>query len=104
MNKRFIICADGTWNEPEQTDLGLPSPTNVSKLAAAVLPYSQNGIPQITLYHTGVGKRGGIGDHFLGGALGAGLSQNIIDLYLFLVLNYHPGDELFLFGFSRGAY
>ena len=42
--KRWIICADGTWNEPEQTDQGAEPPTNVCKLAAAVLPYDQNGI------------------------------------------------------------
>lgn len=104
MKKRWIICADGTWNKPEQTDQGVPSPTNVCKLAAAVLPCDQKGVPQTVFYHTGVGERGSISDHVWGGALGAGLSKNIIDLYLFLVLNYFPGDELFLFGFSRGAY
>ncbi|MBS0351990.1 MAG: DUF2235 domain-containing protein [Proteobacteria bacterium] len=104
MKKRLIICADGTWDEPGQTDQDIPSPTNVCKLAVAVLPFDKEGISQITSYHVGVGKRGGIGDHFFGGAMGAGLSKNIIDLYLFLALNYSPGDELFLFGFSRGAY
>jgi len=102
--KRWIICADGTWDAPEQTDQGVPSPTNVAKLAAAILPYDKNAIPQTVFYHVGVGERGGIVDHFLGGALGVGLSKNIIDLYLLLVMNYSPGDELFLFGFSRGAY
>jgi uncharacterized protein (DUF2235 family) len=102
--RKLVICADGTWNEPEQTDLGMPSLTNVCKLAKAVQPFDQQGVAQIICYHTGVGEHGGLGDHILGGALGAGLSQNIIDCYLFLVLNYFPGDELFLFGFSRGAY
>jgi uncharacterized protein (DUF2235 family) len=104
MKKRWIICADGTWNKPEQNDLGIPSPTNVSKLAAAILPYDLNGIPQTVFYHAGVGERGNAWDHLWGGALGVGLSKNIIDLYLTLVLNYSPGDEVFLFGFSRGAY
>ncbi len=102
--KRWIICADGTWNEPEQTDHSMPCPTNVAKLAAAILPFDAQGIPQIIFYHAGVGERGSLGDHFFGGALGVGLSKNIIDIYLFLVQNYFPGDELFLFGFSRGAY
>lgn len=104
MKKRWVICADGTWNEPEQTDHSMPCPTNVAKLAAAVLPFDSQGMPQTVFYHSGVGERGGLGDHFFGGALGAGLSKNIQDIYLFLVQNYFPGDELFLFGFSRGAY
>lgn len=62
--RRFIICADGTWNEPEQTDLGMPSATNVCKLAKAIQPFDQNGIAQIVCYHSGVGERGGLGDHF----------------------------------------
>lgn len=102
--KRWIICADGTWNEPDQTDQGLPSPTNVSKLAAAVLPYGRDQTPQSVFYHWGVGERGGVKDHVFGGAFGDGLSKNIRELYFFLVENYSPGDELFLFGFSRGAY
>lgn len=102
--RKLVVFADGTWNEPQQNDLGMPSPTNVCKLAKATQPFDQNGLAQIICYHTGVGERGGLGDHFFGGALGIGLSKNIIDLYLFLVLNYFPGDELFLFGFSRGAY
>lgn len=104
MKKRWIICADGTWNNPEQTDKGISSPTNVARLAAAVLPYDKNGVPQTVFYHSGVGTRNGILDHVFGGALGAGLSKNILDLYLCLILNYNHGDELFLFGFSRGAY
>ncbi|MFT3741569.1 MAG: DUF2235 domain-containing protein [Gammaproteobacteria bacterium] len=104
MKKRWIICADGTWNKPEQIDQGTPSPTNVAKLAAAILPYDKNGIPQTVFYHAGVGEYGNVWDHLWGGALGAGLSKNIRDLYLCLVLNYSPGDEIFLFGFSRGAY
>lgn len=104
MKKRWIICADGTWNEPEQTDQGMPSPTNVSKLAAAVLPYGRDQVPQSVFYHWGVGERGGIKDHVFGGAFGEGLSKNIRELYFFLIENYSPGDELFLFGFSRGAY
>lgn len=104
MNKRLVICGDGTWNNPEQTDQGVPSPSNVIKLASAVSPFDRNGIPQMVCYHSGVGERGGLIDYWTGGALGAGISRNIRDLYLFLVLNYSPGDEIFLFGFSRGAY
>jgi uncharacterized protein (DUF2235 family) len=104
MNKRWVICADGTWNNPEQTDQGKPRPTNVVKLAAAVLPFDDKEIPQAIFYHAGVGEYEDTWTHLTGGAFGAGLSRNIRDLYLFLTLNYSSGDELFLFGFSRGAY
>ncbi len=104
MTRRLVFCADGTWNEPDQQDAGLPSPTNVAKIAAAVLPTDADGTPQIVYYHKGVGERGGLWDHLTGGAFGVGLDRNIEDLYLFLVNNYAPGDQLFLFGFSRGAY
>jgi uncharacterized protein (DUF2235 family) len=104
MTKRLIICADGTWNEPNQTDNNIVSPSNVAKLASAISPVDSTGITQIVYYHTGLGTQGGFFEHFGGGALGIGISQNIKDLYLFLVLNYNPGDELFFLGFSRGAY
>jgi uncharacterized protein (DUF2235 family) len=104
MAVRWVVCADGTWNEPEQTDEGMPCPSNVVKLAKAVAPLGKDKLPQVVCYHSGVGDRGGLMDHVMGGAFGDGISLNIRDLYLFLVLNYRPGDELFLFGFSRGAY
>ncbi len=104
MIKRLIICADGTWNSPNQTDHNVSSPTNVVKLASAVSPFDDQGVAQMIYYHAGVGARGGYLDKFSGGAWGVGISHNIRELYLFLVLNYNPGDELFLFGFSRGAY
>src|SRR5207245_7741604 len=100
----LVICGERTWNQPEQTDRGMPADSNVVKLARAVLPQDPNGIPQIILYHKGVGERAGLWDHLTGGAFGVGISANIEDIYLFLVNNYQPGDELFLFGFSRGAY
>lgn len=100
--KRLIVCCDGTWNTPDEVKDGQPSPTNVSKLARAVTPVDARGVEQRVYYRKGVGT--GRFDHFLGGALGWGLSRSVQDAYLYLVENYAPGDELFLFGFSRGAY
>jgi len=54
-------------------------------------------------YHPGVGT-GNIVDHWIGGGTGIGLSENVRSAYAFFVDNYKDGDELFLFGFSRGAY
>src|SRR5713101_3740691 len=104
MAKRIVVCADGTWNTPEQTEEGKACATNVAKLASAVAPQDGLGQTQVVYYHPGVGERGGLWDHVTGGAFGVGLSANIEDIYLFLATNYRAADELFLFGFSRGAY
>lgn len=100
--KRLVVCADGTWNEPGEKANGQPCPTNVVKLAQAVCP-SYQGVVQVVYYHEGVGTHPGI-DRILGGVMGVGLSRNIRDIYRFLVQNFEPGDELYLFGFSRGAF
>ncbi len=101
--KRIVICADGTWNTPEDE-----TPTNVITLARALAPQgtvAMTGQPidQVVFYDWGVGT-GNLGDKISGGALGEGLDKNIQDAYRFIVHNYVKGDELFLFGFSRGAY
>lgn len=101
--KRIAICADGTWNKPDQKDRGKRKPTNVVKTARGLLPRTHDNVTQIAYYHDGVGTNWGL-DKIAGGGFGLGLSANIVDAYQFLVLNYEPGDEIFLFGFSRGAY
>lgn len=103
--KRIVLCADGTWNEPEERDekTGRPQPTNVLKLARGVRPRSAAGIDQVVYYLEGVGTEGGM-DKLTGGAFGHGLAGNVRSLYRFLVYNFEPGDELYFFGFSRGAF
>ena len=103
--KRIVICADGTWNQRDQVDKETKKrrPTNVTKVARAVLSRAANGTDQIVYYHDGVGTSGGL-DRFTGGAFGRGIEDNIRELYRFLVYNYDPGDELYFFGFSRGAF
>jgi len=101
--KRILICADGTWNTPEDKNS-----TNVITLTRALTPEGTvaatgTPIPQVVFYDWGVGT-GNIGEKISGGALGKGLDKNIQDAYRFIVHNYEKGDELFLFGFSRGAY
>jgi uncharacterized protein (DUF2235 family) len=100
--KKIIICADGTWNTENQTDNGTPCPTNVVKIARILMPRDSKGIDQVVYYHPGVGTN--IGQRIGGGAFGAGLFANVRDCYRFLMLNYAPGDLIYLFGFSRGAY
>ncbi len=102
--KRIVICADGTWNRPEQ-DVENDFPSNVLKIARAVEPVAtddeDNKTEQVVFYDWGIGS---YYDAKVGGATGRGINKNVQDAYRFIVQNYDRGDELFLFGFSRGAY
>jgi len=94
--KRIVICADGTWNDPEDEN-----PTNVLRMARAIRPVAEGGVKQVVFYDWGVGT---YHDRLRGGTAGLGMMKNVQDGYRFIVQNYHPADEIFLFGFSRGAY
>ena len=106
MKKRLIICCDGTWNESESVEDDRKIPTNVLKMVRAVAPRDeQNGVDQIVYYDQGIGTGAlGVLDRTIGGGTGYGISQNIRECYAFLANNYVAGDEIYLFGFSRGAY
>jgi len=116
--KRFVVCLDGTWNnaskENERTDGSkVFRPTNVLKMARATEKFDAKGNLQITYYDAGVGamnrapnlrtKMVRFVDNKLGGGWGAGFEVNIEEAYTFLANNYDHGDEIFIFGFSRGA-
>ncbi|MGC8121862.1 DUF2235 domain-containing protein [Marinobacter sp. VGCF2001] len=94
--KNIIICSDGTWQSPESD-----TATHVLRLAEAISPEDAAGNNQVVFYDWGVGTEG---DKFSGGIAGKGIDKNIQDCYRFVVHNYEPGDALYLFGFSRGAY
>ena len=106
-NKRLIVCCDGTWNEPDEKVDDNPAdetePTNVLKVVRGIAPVDRHKLPQVVYYDSGVGTQGFL-DRYVGGGFGRGISQNIQQAYRFIANNYHEGDELFLFGFSRGAY
>lgn len=106
--KRIITCSDGTWNKPGVEDGGKIVETNVQKIFEAICkrvsPPGGPGIHQIKYYDEGVGAEGTAWSKAIDGATGKGIDDNIKDIYKFIVWNYEPGDELFLFGFSRGAY
>lgn len=103
--KRIAIFCDGTWNTPDGGE-----PTNVLKLAQAVLPLAPDGIVQQTFYYPGVGTGRGTGwlartiDRTWGAATGSGLDEIITEAFRALVFAYRPGDEIYIFGFSRGAF
>lgn len=100
--KRLILCCDGTWNRADQESNGVPCPTNVVKLGYR-LAKRDGDIPQVVHYDHGVGTGNSL-DRLTGGAFGYGIEDNIHGAYRFLVANYEKGDEIFLFGFSRGAF
>lgn len=99
--KRLVVCCDGTWNRPENQNV-----TNIEKIARTVETHPENcgDCQQLVYYLSGVGSHWYWFDRVLGGAFGFGLFANVTAAYRFLALNYEPGDEIFVFGFSRGAY
>lgn len=106
--KRIITCSDGTWNKPGTKDRGIVVKTNVEKMYNNICAQGTDekggDIKQLKAYDQGVGTGYSILDRLAGGAIAAGLDKNIKDMYTFICLNYEPGDEIYLFGFSRGAY
>lgn len=101
--KRLILCCDGTWNRADQETKGKPCPTNVIKIAYRLCKHASDGTQQLIYYDQGVGTGDWL-DRLEGGATGAGLEDNIHDAYIFLLANYEVGDEIYLIGFSRGAF
>jgi uncharacterized protein (DUF2235 family) len=101
--KNIILCSDGTGNQ-DIKERG----TNVFKLYEAVDLQGHKSkpdlIPQVAFYDDGLGTSSLTLLKFIGGAFGWGFSHNIRDLYTELIHVYQPGDRLYLFGFSRGAY
>jgi T6SS, Phospholipase effector Tle1-like, catalytic domain len=101
--KNIILCSDGTGNRDVEG-----RGTNVFKLFEAIdlnehrtnLAYDA----QLAFYDDGVGTRGNPMARIAGGAVGYGLERNVKELYRELVRVYDPGDRIFLFGFSRGAF
>lgn len=100
--RNLVIGADGTWNKPDQVDRERQVPGNVVKMVRAVERHAP-GLTQLRWYCTGVGTDGLI-DKMWGGVAGRGLFGNMREAYAWLLTNFLPGDRLFLFGFSRGAF
>jgi uncharacterized protein (DUF2235 family) len=111
--KRLVILYDGTWNTlliPDET-------TNVVRVGQGVKEEATDGTKQIVYYNSGVGS-GGFWDQLFGGLFGAGLKSNVQRGLTFLAFNFNDGtgannagesamqipDEIYIFGFSRGAY
>lgn len=103
--KRIITCSDGTWNKPGVLIEGQTVRTNVQKMFEAISKYDVvNNIYQLKHYDEGVGSEGGWFSKIFSAVTGKGIDENILSAYKFIMWNYEPGDEIYLFGFSRGAY
>lgn len=131
--KRIIVFCDGTSNSAKAKNEEIEAPTNVHRLYTMVSRFDQNDLPQIPIYDPGVGtntSRQAILAQRLASiaetlsakriatqtkryskfreiwelATGAGLLENVEQGYREIVRLYEPGDEIWLFGFSRGAY
>ena len=101
---RLVALSDGTWNTLQMKDRGQPVQTNVAKMRDAVADLAPGGVEQKVFYDAGVGTEGTLWERLAGGAFGAGLGKNVQDVYRPLARHHREGDEIFLFGFSRGAY
>jgi uncharacterized protein (DUF2235 family) len=100
MERNLALFFDGTWNERE-SGADAARNTNVLRMYSAMRPIHA-GREQKAKYIEGVGTNWY--DRISGGAFGYGLDRNICAGYRWLVENYRPGDRVYVFGFSRGAY
>ncbi|MDJ0834102.1 MAG: DUF2235 domain-containing protein [Gammaproteobacteria bacterium] len=100
--KRIVICCDGTWNDLEMRYI-----TNVGRLVQALLATGKSNnksIEQMIYYDDGVGADANGLMRLIEGGTGKGIDAQIYNAYRFIAINYEPGDEICLFGFSRGAF
>lgn len=94
--KRIVLLSDGTGNSASQV-----WKSNVWRVFESL---DLRGGDQVAFYDDGVGTSSFKPLAILGGAFGWGLKRNVLDIYKFLCLNYTPGDKIYGFGFSRGAF
>lgn len=126
MNKRIILLLDGTWNDDdvdgrvtnivrmrdliakylqlstENTRINESNNFNSSYGSKIESGFTASGLENKVFYQRGVGT--GFLDNIRGGAFGMGLPDNIRRAYKYLSFFYEPGDQIFIFGFSRGAF
>src|SRR5215204_911911 len=101
--KRLVLCLDGTWNTPEADEI-----TNIVRIRDLIDPKFKSAkgeiITQRVYYESGVGTGGTKLKRLVEGATGAGLEDNVRGAYRFLSGIYHDALEIYIFGFSRGAF
>ncbi|HEX4892255.1 MAG TPA: DUF2235 domain-containing protein, partial [Hyphomicrobiaceae bacterium] len=99
--QRHLCFFDGTWNSADDERVL----TNVVKLCRAVPDIASDGVRQAVHYVVGIATEKSLGElTFAAGAIGYGVPERILSGYKRLVESYEPGDEIYIFGFSRGAF
>jgi uncharacterized protein (DUF2235 family) len=93
--KRLALFLDGTWNT-------VSSNTNVWRLKSMCATAGADAAPQAIYYNNGLGTS--MGEIIRGGVFGYGIDDVVINAYEWLIETFDDGDEIFIFGFSRGAY
>ena len=93
--KRLAVFLDGTWNDEGDN-------TSVWRLRSLCASADADGMQQLIFYDTGLGTT--IGEKIRGGVYGFGIDDHVKRAYEWLVENYNDGDDIFIFGFSRGAF
>lgn len=105
--KNLVVCCDGTGNEVSENI------SNVLKLYRVLHKTDKTAPHQVAFYDPGVGTLARPDPWIkfrqdvvtvLGLMTGYGLDEHVLRAYTFLVQNYEDGDDIYLFGFSRGAY
>ncbi|PKB95820.1 hypothetical protein RhiirA5_367935 [Rhizophagus irregularis] len=94
MGRNIVVMCDGTWNNPN-------SQTNVFTLYKELI---ERDYEQHVLYIDGIGIGELAWNFIVDGAMALSLDNKIKEGYRFIVDHYHPDDDIWLFGFSRGAY
>jgi len=98
--KRLVVLFDGTWNKPGNED----EITNVVKLHRFIPDTDAQGVRQLTHYVVGIATEDLGRLTFTVGAIGFGVGDRMQRGYKFLCENYEDGDEIYVIGFSRGAF
>ena len=108
--RQIVLCCDGTNNNLT----GGENDTNVVRLCELLRRHGDDR--QLVFYDPGVGNPGELpgatlwdsvnryGERLAGLAFGRGVYENMVECYQFLMAHYRAGDELYIFGFSRGAF
>lgn len=93
--KRLAVFLDGTSNKADVN-------TNVWRARSLCSVKGADGLPQVVYYGPGVGTE--TGEILRGDVFGYGIDAQVIGGYQWLIEHYDDGDEIFVFGFSRGAF
>ncbi|KAH6714185.1 hypothetical protein BKA61DRAFT_735704 [Leptodontidium sp. MPI-SDFR-AT-0119] len=102
--KRLIVSCDGTWQSADNSS-PLDNTNAINFCRALKHNRGEDEKEQIMFYQAGVGSDALTKTQkLLSGGFGLGLEENSREAYSYLAYNYAPGDEIFLLGFSRGAY